>query len=90
MDYLDLHLFVRSTVIDKVHGVITGSALGDCIGLYTGKDDLHCDIQDHRLKFKSTEFLSKQTAEEIYGESKFSLLEPVTKMHGDNHRGELC
>ena len=36
MDFLALHPFVRQTVIDKSRGVILGSALGDCIGLYTG------------------------------------------------------
>lgn len=36
MDFLELHPFVRSTVVDKVYGVMIGSALGDAIGLYTG------------------------------------------------------
>lgn len=36
LEYLDLHPFVRSTVIDKARGVIFGGALGDAVGLYTG------------------------------------------------------
>jgi ADP-ribosylglycohydrolase len=35
IDFLALHPFVRSTVQDKIFGTIFGSALGDCIGLYT-------------------------------------------------------
>jgi ADP-ribosylglycohydrolase len=35
MDFLSTHPFVRSTAQDKVLGTIIGSALGDCIGLYT-------------------------------------------------------
>lgn len=36
MDFLNYgHPFIRQTVIDKVHGCIIGSALGDTIGLYT-------------------------------------------------------
>jgi ADP-ribosylglycohydrolase len=35
LSFLDSHPFVRSTAQDKVYGVIFGSALGDCIGLYT-------------------------------------------------------
>jgi hypothetical protein len=31
-----LHPFIRSTVQDKILGVMFGSALGDAIGLYTG------------------------------------------------------
>ncbi|KAF2473009.1 ADP-ribosylglycohydrolase [Lindgomyces ingoldianus] len=33
--FLDVHPFVRQTVIDRVYGCIIGSALGDTIGLYT-------------------------------------------------------
>jgi hypothetical protein len=33
--FLDLHPFVRQTVLDKVYGCIIGSALGDTIGLFT-------------------------------------------------------
>jgi ADP-ribosylglycohydrolase len=35
MDFLDLHPFVRITAYDKALGTVIGSALGDCIGLYT-------------------------------------------------------
>jgi hypothetical protein len=31
-----LHPFIRSTIQDKILGVMFGSALGDAIGLYTG------------------------------------------------------
>jgi ADP-ribosylglycohydrolase len=33
--FLTLHPFIRSTAEDKLFGSIFGSALGDCIGLYT-------------------------------------------------------
>jgi ADP-ribosylglycohydrolase len=35
LTFLSLHPFVRATVHDKLLGTIFGSALGDCIGLYT-------------------------------------------------------
>lgn len=35
MEYLNLHPFVRSTVVDKALCVMVGSALGDAVGLYT-------------------------------------------------------
>ncbi|KAF2658161.1 ADP-ribosylglycohydrolase [Lophiostoma macrostomum CBS 122681] len=33
--FLDLHPFVRQSVLDKIYGCMIGSALGDTIGLYT-------------------------------------------------------
>jgi hypothetical protein len=33
--FLNAHPFVRATVLDRIHGCITGSAIGDTIGLYT-------------------------------------------------------
>lgn len=40
LTFLSLHPFVKSTVVNKVRGTIFGSALGDAIGLYTGKLDI--------------------------------------------------
>jgi ADP-ribosylglycohydrolase len=33
--FLTRHPFVRTTILDKIHGCIFGSALGDTIGSYT-------------------------------------------------------
>ena len=33
--FLDLHPFVRQTVLDRIYGCMIGSALGDTVGLYT-------------------------------------------------------
>ena len=41
LGFLKLHPFVRSTANDKLLGCIFGSALGDCIGLYTGENSCH-------------------------------------------------
>ncbi|RHZ63541.1 hypothetical protein CDV55_102627 [Aspergillus turcosus] len=35
LQFLDLHPFVRQTVLDRARGTIFGGALGDAIGLYT-------------------------------------------------------
>ena len=37
LEFLSIHSFVSSTAHDKALGTIVGSALGDCIGLYTGE-----------------------------------------------------
>ncbi|WEW59728.1 hypothetical protein PRK78_005208 [Emydomyces testavorans] len=51
LDFLSLHPFVRTTVHDKIRGTIIGSALGDCIGLYTDKFEpgSWTDDTDHAL-----------------------------------------
>ncbi|KAE8378179.1 ADP-ribosylglycohydrolase-domain-containing protein [Aspergillus bertholletiae] len=35
LEFLDVHPFVRPTVLDRVRGTIIGGALGDAVGLYT-------------------------------------------------------
>ncbi|PGH03931.1 hypothetical protein GX51_03767 [Blastomyces parvus] len=45
LEYLALHPFVCATVQDKIKGTVIGSALGDCIGLYTA----WTDDTDHAL-----------------------------------------
>ncbi|KAF7133809.1 hypothetical protein CNMCM5793_005221 [Aspergillus hiratsukae] len=35
LQFLDLHPFIRQTVLDRARGTIFGGALGDAIGLYT-------------------------------------------------------
>jgi hypothetical protein len=41
LQFLDLHPFVRQTILDRVRGTIFGGALGDAIGLYTGNRAIH-------------------------------------------------
>ena len=38
LEFLSLHPFIHMTAQDKVLGTVIGSALGDCIGLYTGEN----------------------------------------------------
>jgi hypothetical protein len=84
--FLSLHPFVKSTVVDKVRGTIFGSALGDAIGLYTGKSNTL-----HRLRklLTGAEFLSKDLSTYAYGaypEARFQLTTPTTEFFSDGHR----
>lgn len=85
LDFLSLHPFVRLTVVDKVHGLITGSALGDTIGIYTG-NPIHHPISTHNLT--PLEFLSASQAQESYPTGTFTLL-PLTPIRADMHRDKF-
>lgn len=88
LDYLSLHPFVRSTVVEKVRGTLIGSALGDAVGLYTGQWTLRL-ARYVRLTSVIVEFLSKQQATEAYDGQSISLIPPVTPFFGDGHRDKF-
>ncbi len=58
------------------------------IGLYTGENEFHEFAALTGKGLTVTEFLSKSLAEESYPGKRFSLVEPVTEMRSDSHRGE--
>lgn len=52
LQFLDLHPFVSQTVLDRARGTIFGGALGDAIGLYSGKWAIHereISLTSHRV-----------------------------------------
>jgi hypothetical protein len=86
LDFLDLHPFVRETVLDKVRGTIFGGTLSDVIGLYTGE----FPSQKSQVKAnKAPEFLSRDLSLALYPEGKFQLVEPATELMNDGHRS-MC
>lgn len=89
LDFVSTHPFVKATLQDKIRGVIFGSALGDCIGLYTGWLFSPTRRVQRSLP-KYLEFLSKKIAEDAYPQGRFQLVDPATKFRNDGHRSELC
>ncbi|KAK2748266.1 hypothetical protein FQN57_000924 [Myotisia sp. PD_48] len=85
------HPFVRATVQDKIRGTIIGSALGDCIGLYTGEQqnkNSPC-FESHPALIEVLEFLSQQVARNAYPDGRFQLVDPATKFRNDGHRNKF-
>jgi hypothetical protein len=91
--FLTVHPFVSLTVIDKLRGVMFGSALGDAVGLYTGifyhqqAFASFCKTVNPRLRFR-IEFLSEDMSTHAYPERRFRLLNPTTEFRNDGHRSE--
>ncbi|KAK2839338.1 hypothetical protein FQN49_006237 [Arthroderma sp. PD_2] len=96
VDFISLHPFVKATVQDRIRGAIFGSALGDCIGLYTEflSKKIACDaypkgkfqLMDPVTKFRNDGHRNKFELKAWTDDTDHALLILLSYLH---HNGEL-
>jgi hypothetical protein len=77
-------------ILDRAEGALIGSALGDTIGIYTGRTT--CVFVIKLLNaFRTTEFMTAEQARAAYGGASpnFTLVPPETPLYNDHHRCKL-